>query len=62
MLKPLTEFIVTLHKNQYESRNLHKCCKKYIEGNKVRIILEFPDEGQYGLDIYTRFKKTNIFK
>lgn len=55
MLKPLSEFIVTLHKNQFESRHLQKCCKTYIESNQVRIHLEFPDEGQYGLDIYTRF-------
>lgn len=62
MLKPLSEFIVTLHNNRYESRNLHKCCKTYIEENKVCIVLKFLEEGQYGLDIYTRFENIILNK
>lgn len=54
MLKPLAEFVATLHKNRMENRHLQRCCQTSIQGDEVVINLEFPDEGQYGLDIYTR--------
>uniref|UniRef100_A0A0K0EKG5 LIM zinc-binding domain-containing protein n=1 Tax=Strongyloides stercoralis TaxID=6248 RepID=A0A0K0EKG5_STRER len=61
MLQPLAEFVCSLHKNNVDDRRLQKCCKTFIYGDEVSIRIEFPDEGQYGLDIYTRnSKKPNI--
>ena len=54
MLKPLVDFVASLHKNRTDDRYLHKCCHATIRGDEVIIKIEFPDEGQYGLDIYTR--------
>ena len=53
MLKPLSEFVVALHKNRVDSRRLQRCCRVEMKGDEVVVNLEFPDEGQYGLDIYT---------
>ncbi|KAI1720045.1 hillarin [Ditylenchus destructor] len=54
MLKPMAEFVACLHKNGTDDRNLQMCCHTSIRGDEVTINLEFPDEAQYGLDIYTR--------
>lgn len=54
MLKPLAEFVSTLHKNRIDDRHLQRCCNTSIRGDEVIVSLEFPDEGQYGLDVYTR--------
>uniref|UniRef100_A0A7E4ULE6 LIM zinc-binding domain-containing protein n=1 Tax=Panagrellus redivivus TaxID=6233 RepID=A0A7E4ULE6_PANRE len=54
MLKPLVDFVASLHKNHLDDRHLHRCCTTTIRGDEVIIRIEFPDEGQYGLDIYTR--------
>uniref|UniRef100_A0A914P7D5 Transglutaminase-like domain-containing protein n=1 Tax=Panagrolaimus davidi TaxID=227884 RepID=A0A914P7D5_9BILA len=54
MLKPLVDFVASLHKNRIDDRNLHRCCQTIIRDDEVIIKIEFPDEGQYGLDIYTR--------
>ncbi|CAD5216151.1 unnamed protein product [Bursaphelenchus xylophilus] len=54
MLKPLVEFVATLHRNGTDDRHLHGCVHTEVQGDNVIINLEFPDEGQYGLDIYTR--------
>uniref|UniRef100_A0A1I7ZV80 LIM zinc-binding domain-containing protein n=1 Tax=Steinernema glaseri TaxID=37863 RepID=A0A1I7ZV80_9BILA len=54
MLKPLAEFVASLHKNRTDDRYLQRCCHTESRGDEVVIRIEFPDEGQYGLDIYTR--------
>lgn len=54
MLKPLAEFVSTLHKNRTDDRHLQRWCNTSIRDDVVIINLEFPDEGQYGIDIYTR--------
>lgn len=54
MLKPLAEFVATLHRNGMEDRHLQNCVQTHVDGDVVTVSLEFPDEGQYGLDIYTR--------
>ncbi|KAI6184150.1 Kyphoscoliosis peptidase [Aphelenchoides bicaudatus] len=54
MLKPLVEFIATLHKNNISDKNLQQCVRTSVHGENVIIELELPDEGQYGLDLYTR--------
>uniref|UniRef100_A0AC34QNY8 LIM zinc-binding domain-containing protein n=1 Tax=Panagrolaimus sp. JU765 TaxID=591449 RepID=A0AC34QNY8_9BILA len=54
MLKPLVDFVASLHKNRMDDRYLHKCCQTIIRNDEVIIKIEFPDEGQYGLDLYTR--------
>lgn len=54
MLKPLVEFVATLHKNNVNDKHLQQCVRTSVYGEDVTIHLELPDEGQYGLDLYTR--------
>lgn len=54
MLKPLSEFVASLHRNGMDSRHLQRCVHCVVDNDSVTINLEFPDEGQYGLDLYTR--------
>ena len=54
MLKPLSEFVATLHRNGVDQRRLSQCVETKVRGDTVTISLELPDEGQYGCDIYTR--------
>ncbi|XP_073990879.1 peptidase hillarin isoform X1 [Rhodnius prolixus] len=53
---PLTDFMATLHKNGLDSKRLSKyVMHRIIESDEIVIFqLTFPEEGQYGLDIYTR--------
>lgn len=57
MVKPLVEFVASLHKNRTDDRTLQRCCQASIRGDVVSIRIEFNEEGQYGLDIYTRYYK-----
>lgn len=55
MSRPLTDFMATLHKNGVEEKRLSKFIAHTItEDDVVTFIISFPEEGQYGLDIYTR--------
>ncbi|VDK79249.1 unnamed protein product [Gongylonema pulchrum] len=54
MVKPLAEFVASLHKNRVDDRNLQGHCQTLINGDTVKILVDFYEEGQYGLDIYTR--------
>ncbi|VDD88292.1 unnamed protein product [Enterobius vermicularis] len=54
MSKPLAEFVASLHRNNVSERMLQRYCQASIRGDLVSIRIEFPEEGQYGLDIYTR--------
>ncbi|KRY34230.1 Kyphoscoliosis peptidase [Trichinella spiralis] len=59
MAKPLAEFVATLRKNYIDQRKLERCVSTTVRGDVVTFHLLFPDEGQYGLDIYTREQRTN---
>lgn len=52
--RPLLDFMASLHKNQCDERHLSKSIKIFIDGDIVYINVRFPEDGQYGLDIYTR--------
>ncbi|PAV63800.1 hypothetical protein WR25_26309 [Diploscapter pachys] len=54
MTKPLSEFVASLHRNRTEDRILQSCSKTVMRGDTVHIYIDFPEEGQYGVDIYTR--------
>lgn len=54
MTRPLTDFMATLHKNGTEEKKLSKYVSHRIQGDFVTLAVNFPDEGQYGMDIYTR--------
>ncbi|CAD6192087.1 unnamed protein product [Caenorhabditis auriculariae] len=54
MTRPLSEFVASLHRNRTEDRALQNCTRTTLRGDVVSIQIEFPEEGQYGLDIYTR--------
>lgn len=55
MSKPLAEFVASLHNNRVEdTRRLQKLVGHTVRGDTVTIRVSFPEEGQYGLDIYTR--------
>ncbi|XKL63662.1 hypothetical protein PGB90_006026 [Kerria lacca] len=55
MSKPLTDFMATLHKNGMEEKRLSKFVSHtIIDDDVVSFLISFPEEGQYGLDIYTR--------
>ncbi|GMS83183.1 hypothetical protein PENTCL1PPCAC_5358, partial [Pristionchus entomophagus] len=60
MSKPLSEFVASLHRNRTDDRSLQHCCIAAIRGDSVIIQIDFPDEGQYGLDIYTRQNEATI--
>lgn len=54
MTRPLLDFMASLHKNGYDERQLSKWIKIFIDGDIVTIGIKFQEDGQYGLDIYTR--------
>lgn len=54
MSRPLTDFMATLHKNGIEEKKLAKFVQHSLEDDIVTFIINFPEEGQYGLDVYTR--------
>lgn len=54
MTRPLLDFMATLHKNGYDERQLSKVVKIFIDGDIVSVKMRFFEDGQYGLDIYTR--------
>ncbi|XP_012284917.1 hillarin [Orussus abietinus] len=55
MSRPLTDFMATLHKNGIEEKRLSKYVSHLVADNDVvTFSINFPEEGQYGLDIYTR--------
>ncbi|XP_026461715.1 hillarin-like [Ctenocephalides felis] len=54
MSKPLTDFMATLHKNNVEEKRLARFVVHSITDDIITFTISFPEEGQYGLDIYTR--------
>ncbi|KAK9727924.1 LIM domain [Popillia japonica] len=54
MSRPLTDFMATLHKNGVEEKRLSKFVSHIASDDIVTFNISFPEEGQYGLDIYTR--------
>ncbi|GIX91077.1 hillarin [Caerostris extrusa] len=54
MSRPLTDFMATLHKNGVEEKRLSKNATQSVEGDLVTFYLKFTEDGQYGMDIYTR--------
>ncbi|XP_049963095.1 hillarin [Schistocerca serialis cubense] len=55
MSRPLTDFMATLHKNGVEEKRLAKFVSHLVSDDDiVTFHISFPEEGQYGLDIYTR--------
>nr|CAD7431240.1 unnamed protein product [Timema monikensis] len=54
MSRPLTDFMATLHKNGVEEKRLSKFVSHALDDDVVSFMISFPEEGQYGLDIYTR--------
>ncbi|XP_040568871.1 hillarin [Lepeophtheirus salmonis] len=55
MTRPLTDFMATLHKNGFEEKKLNKVVSHKIDKDGiVTISINLPEEGQYGMDIYTR--------
>ncbi|KAB0803031.1 hypothetical protein PPYR_05217 [Photinus pyralis] len=54
MSRQLTDFMATLHKNGVEEKRLSKYVSHSIIDDIVTFNISFPEEGQYGLDIYTR--------
>ncbi|KAL5242945.1 hypothetical protein ACI65C_010355 [Semiaphis heraclei] len=57
--KPLTNVIVMLHKNGVEKKRLSKCISYTIVDDLITFLIGFPEEGQYGLDVYTRIKSSH---
>ncbi|XP_060520094.1 hillarin [Cylas formicarius] len=54
MSRQLTDFMATLHKNGVEEKRLSKFVSHNVSDDIVTFNISFPEEGQYGLDIYTR--------
>ncbi|XP_057669035.1 hillarin [Diorhabda carinulata] len=59
MSRQLTDFMATLHKNGVEEKRLSKFVSHSVAEDIVTINISFPEEGQYGLDIYTREMASN---
>lgn len=58
--RPLLDFMASLHKNGYDERHLSKSIKIFIEGDIVIVTVKFFEDGQYGLDIYTRDQSATL--
>jgi len=54
MTRPLLDFMASLHKNGYDEKQLSKSIKIFIDDDIVFVTAKFFEDGQYGLDIYTR--------
>ncbi|XP_037086909.1 hillarin-like [Pollicipes pollicipes] len=54
MSRPLTDFMATLHRNGTEEKRLGKYVSHSVSGELVTVRITFPEEGQYGMDVYTR--------
>ncbi|RWS15226.1 kyphoscoliosis peptidase-like protein [Dinothrombium tinctorium] len=54
MSRPLTDFMASLHRNGVEEKKLAKYVNCHVEDDIVTFFIKFPEDGQYGLDIYTR--------
>ncbi|KAF2897379.1 hypothetical protein ILUMI_08793 [Ignelater luminosus] len=54
MSRQLTDFMATLHKNGIEEKRLSKYVSHTVVDDIITFNISFPEEGQYGLDIYTR--------
>uniref|UniRef100_A0A5S6QX11 LIM zinc-binding domain-containing protein n=1 Tax=Trichuris muris TaxID=70415 RepID=A0A5S6QX11_TRIMR len=54
MTRPLAEFVATLRKNFLDERRLERCVSTTVRADVVAVRIVFPEEGQYGLDLYTR--------
>lgn len=54
MTRPLVDFMASLHKNNYDEKQLSKSIKIFVDGDIVFVTVKFIEDGQYGLDIYTR--------
>ncbi|XP_063366962.1 hillarin [Cydia amplana] len=54
MSRPLADFMATLHKNGVDEKRLSKYVQQNVQDDVVSFYITFPEEGQYGLDIYTR--------
>lgn len=59
MSKQLTDFMATLHKNGIDEKRLTKFVSQIVSDDIVTFNISFPEEGQYGLDVYTREMVTN---
>ncbi|XP_070490202.1 hillarin [Chironomus tepperi] len=60
MSRALTDFMATLHKNGIEEKKLSKFVQHAVIDDTVTFTINFPEEGQYGLDIYTREVGNNM--
>ncbi|XP_076353635.1 hillarin-like [Tachypleus tridentatus] len=60
MSRPLTDFMATLQKNEIEEKALSKYVSHARDGDLVTFFVTFPEEGQYGMDIYTREKTSRL--
>ena len=54
MTRALTDFMATLHRNGTEEKKLSKYVTHRISDDFVTLSVAFPEDGQYGMDIYTR--------
>lgn len=54
MSRPLTDFMATLHRNNVEEKKLSKYISHNVDDEIVTFYLNFPEDGQYGMDVYTR--------
>lgn len=61
MTRPLTDFMASLHRNGFEEKRLTKYVSCLVEGDVISFFIKFPEEGQYGLDVYTREVNTELY-
>lgn len=54
MSRPLLDFMASLHKNNCDEKRLSNLISIVTDGTVVTISIKFADDGQYGLDLYTR--------
>ncbi|XP_014668665.1 PREDICTED: kyphoscoliosis peptidase-like [Priapulus caudatus] len=54
MSHPLSDFMTTLHQNGANDKALSKNVQRHLADDVITFRAAFPNDGQYGLDIYTR--------
>lgn len=59
MTRQLAEFVASLHQNMTDDRKLQRFVNHSIRGDQIIFRLQFPEEGQFGLDLYTRDKSSS---
>ncbi|KAI1280830.1 Kyphoscoliosis peptidase [Halotydeus destructor] len=61
MTRALTDFMASLHRNGIEEKKLARFVNVHVKDDLITFHMKFPEEGQYGMDIYTREVNNDLY-